>query len=179
MADHQMYFLKLIKNGNLTVNFETGDVYSMRSGKPRKVGRQTTLGYLAYATSMGNKQKSCFISLHRIVWIAKHGLIPADLEINHKNGNKQDNSLANLELCTRSENVLHSYRLLGPRPNRAHGNQLPQSKLTMEQAREIRHLYATGNYYMHDLAAMFGINKTSIFDVIHCVTWKEVKEPAA
>lgn len=38
-------------------------------------------------------------------------------EVNHKNGNKQDSSLANLEWVTRSQNELHSYRVLGKKRN--------------------------------------------------------------
>lgn len=37
--------------------------------------------------------------------------------VNHKNGDKQDFSLENLEWCTRSENMLHSIHVLGnPKP---------------------------------------------------------------
>ena len=32
-------------------------------------------------------------------------------EVNHKDGNKENNKVGNLEWCTRRENVLHSYRL--------------------------------------------------------------------
>ena len=35
------------------------------------------------------------------------------LQINHKNGNKEDNSVKNLEWCNNQYNALHSFRVLG------------------------------------------------------------------
>jgi hypothetical protein len=54
-----------------------------------------------------------FKYVHRIVWEAFNGTIPRDKEINHKNGNKADNRLDNLELTSKSENIKHSYMVLG------------------------------------------------------------------
>jgi len=50
---------------------------------------------------------------HRLVWEYFNGAIPSGLEINHKDGNRQNNELKNLELVTRSENIKHSYEVLG------------------------------------------------------------------
>ena len=46
--------------------------------------------------------------IHRLVAEAFLGLRP-DQQVNHKNGNKHDNRLENLECVTQSENILHAY----------------------------------------------------------------------
>ncbi len=45
---------------------------------------------------------------HRAVWEAFHGKIPASLEINHKNLDRSDNRLINLELLSRADNIKHA-----------------------------------------------------------------------
>lgn len=42
-------------------------------------------------------------------------------DINHKNGVRNDNRFENLEWCTRSENVLHSRRVLGSKGGASYG----------------------------------------------------------
>lgn len=48
---------------------------------------------------------------HRMVWESVHGPIPPGKEINHINGIKSDNRIANLEAVTPSENTKHAYRI--------------------------------------------------------------------
>jgi hypothetical protein len=38
--------------------------------------------------------------------------------VNHKDGNKENNNITNLEWCTYSENELHSYRVLNKKANK-------------------------------------------------------------
>ncbi|EMV7411631.1 HNH endonuclease [Enterobacter kobei] len=44
------------------------------------------------------------LGLHRIVWIVAKGYIPEGMEIDHINGDKSDNRIANLRLCTPTQN---------------------------------------------------------------------------
>lgn len=59
----------------------------------------------------------CKKALHRIVAEAFHPNPEDKPEVNHLDGNKSNNCATNLEWVTRSENELHSYRVLGKTHN--------------------------------------------------------------
>ena len=88
-----------LRSGVITADPETGRVY--RNGRMAAC-RMNGLGYRI--TGVGNR--TC--SQHRIVWIAANGPIPDGLEINHRNGQRDDNRLVNLELVTHAQNVRHA-----------------------------------------------------------------------
>lgn len=70
--------------------------------KPEK----TRLGYLRVGLSRDGKEKKFLI--HRLVadaFIGKNN----GLEINHKDGNKANNHVSNLEWVTRRENIKHAF----------------------------------------------------------------------
>ena len=48
--------------------------------------------------------------VHRLVAAAFIGPRPDGYEVNHKDGNKRRNTVANLEYLTRSDNLRHAYR---------------------------------------------------------------------
>lgn len=52
---------------------------------------------------------------HRLVWIAFKGQIPEGFEVNHKDLDKHNNRLDNLELLTHSDNLKHAFRILKER----------------------------------------------------------------
>ena len=49
-------------------------------------------------------------TVHRVIALAFIPQIESKDFINHKDGNKQNNSVDNLEWCTRSENMKHAYK---------------------------------------------------------------------
>ena len=48
--------------------------------------------------------------VHRLVADAFHDKDRNDLDVNHIDGNKQNNKMSNLEFCSRKENIEHAYR---------------------------------------------------------------------
>lgn len=47
--------------------------------------------------------------IHRLVWLCFKGSIPEGLQINHKDNDKTNNRIVNLELLTASDNIKHNY----------------------------------------------------------------------
>lgn len=70
-------------------------------------------GYLSVNLIQGTYENTRQ-KVHRLVAIAFLGPpLEGQTDVNHLNGQKDDNSRTNLEWCTRSENLQHYYRELG------------------------------------------------------------------
>lgn len=90
---------------------EKGEIYSLLSGRFLKT-RVNKNGYEdinLQDTCTGQKKRWLVHRLMAINFLELEG--STKKYVNHINGNKKDNHLNNLELCTRKENQLHMYRL--------------------------------------------------------------------
>lgn len=101
---------KSIKGFN---NYEISDQGKVRNKKTQYIlkGRLSKSGY--YQVNIKNDETGKFINqyIHRLV--AQHFIdnIHNKREVNHKNGNKLDNRMKNLEWVTASENQLHRHSI--------------------------------------------------------------------
>ena len=120
-----------------------------------------------YRTVAIDPPKSSYI--HRLVAAAFLGPCPDGYEVNHKNGNKADNQLHNLEYMTHAQNLRHAHKTgLSPL-----GSQRPFSKLTESKVREIRTLHASG-VMQKDIAPRFGITKQTVCKIIKRQKWSHI-----
>lgn len=81
---------------------DEGQVYSMKSKRLLTISDHGD-GYKTVALKKEGKPKHPFV--HRLVYEAFVSLIPKGYEVNHKDENKSNNRLDNLELLTHWENV--------------------------------------------------------------------------
>lgn len=98
-----------------------GQVYSTRKngGYHRNMTplqlRKDKDGY--FEVGLYRNKKRYFRRVHRLVaeaFVPNPEHLP---QINHIDGNKQNNHVSNLEWCTCSENMLHAFRVLNKKPN--------------------------------------------------------------
>lgn len=69
--------------------------------------RKQNSGYSVVNLWKGGERKT--FTVHRLV-LSTFTKDYEDMDVNHKNGNKRDNRLINLEWCTRKENMEHAYK---------------------------------------------------------------------
>jgi hypothetical protein len=107
-----------------------------KSGDYIKSPSRQKRGYLQYVLCV-NRVLTCKLA-HRLVWEAFRDEIPDGLEINHINGLKDDNRLANLEIVSRSENIHHAIHVLKCNRRDQRGERNSSAKLLNTDVEEIR-----------------------------------------
>lgn len=160
-----------ISNKGKVVRVSTGKgarAGHVMSQKPKK-GK----GYVRI--SLRNNGQTHHLAVHRLVMAAFVGQCPHGYEVNHKNGNKADNRLVNLEYVTPSENRNHARDVLGVKfgiRGRV-GEKSPSAKLSPTQVREIRKLFNSGLTYK-EIGHKYGVGKTTIWRIANKHGWSHI-----
>lgn len=148
---------------------EEGAVLNTKTGN--RIGSNKS-GYWRISARDG-VGRSWSIAVHRLVWLAHNGKIPRNRVINHKDGNKLNCSLENLEIETFSGNTKHAYEMGLATISHAQKRKvaLRTCKLTMEQAVLIRSLKKDSNTTYTALAKDFGVSRATIKRVVEGLTY--------
>lgn len=148
--------------------YEVSDLGQVRSIRFNKImnGRDGGEGYLRVTLVADGRSTSK--KVHRLVACAFLGPLPPGFQTNHKDGDKKNNRLDNLEFVTRSANMLHAYEK-GCSPR---GSAHPSSRLTEEKVRAIRRLL--GQVSQGKLARIFGVSPSTIRSIGQRLSWKHV-----
>ena len=128
-------------------------------------------GYLQSALIFNGKVKLMYV--HRIV--AEAFLCnPKNLKcVNHKDENKTNNSVENLEWCDYKYNNNYGKLTHEFRSEKVSGENHPQSRLTKKQVIQIRDLYEQG-HSITNLSQTFGVCRQHVWDIVKKIKWKNI-----
>ena len=153
---------------------EDGQIWSKRSNRFLKLNLIN--GYLTHTTRIGGRSgTNIVLRVHRLV--AKAYIPNPDNKpfVNHKDGNKQNNHVSNLEWCTPKENSQHAYDT--GLAKALSGSDNPSSKLTNEDV-----LFIRANYKPYDkefgtrgLGRKFNVDHSIISNIINNKSYKNTK----
>lgn len=136
--------------------------------------RKTEFGYHTVTVSLGSRKHKLVINIHRAV---AETFIPNPnnkTEVNHKDGNKLNNSVENLEWCTHRENMIHASKngLLHPATGISQGF----SRLSQVDVLYIKNNYISGDkqFGSRGLARKFNCSHMVILNIIKGKTYKEI-----
>jgi len=117
----------------------------------------------------------------RVAWKLTKGSIPANKIICHHCDNPPCVNPLHLFIGTNKENVadMVAKRRQGltgrySSEKRARGKAIGVSKLTEEQVKEIRRLYATGKFSQRDIGNKFGVTNQQICYIVNRRVWTHI-----
>lgn len=124
-------------------------------------------GYSGFSIQVNGHVKYFYV--HRVVAIA---FIPNPENkpfVNHINGIKKDNTVENLEWCTRQENVDHAIK----NNLYSRGEKFVKSKLKDKDVLDI--LSMKGVLLAKDIAKKYGVATSRIYNIFHNKAWTHIK----
>lgn len=149
-------------------NYEISNLGNLRNKTTKSLRKWSMAnGYYKCVLSLGARGKIATVYAHRLVakaFIPNPNNLP---QVNHKDGNKLNNCVENLEWVTNQENQIHA------RDNglTISGEKHKWAKLTQKQ---INFIKENQNISCTELGRMFRVHRTTISKIKHQHSWNKL-----
>lgn len=147
-----------------------GNVRNLKYQKTKKQSIHKAIGYKYVCLCKSGVCKTFYI--HRLVAEIFLGH-ETNLEVNHKDGNKENNHISNLEWVTHHENILHSHRIGLNKINQVKGSRTGTAKLNEQQVSEILEL--KGKMTQSSIAKKYNVSTATVRGILNNRSWKHIK----
>lgn len=122
---------------------------------------KTKAGYYVINLYVNKKKKRMYV--HRIVALCYIDNPENKATVNHKDGDKSNNSVKNLEWLTEIDNAKHAW---------SSGLNSNSFKLNKNQVDEIKYLYSNTKTSHRELALKYNVTHTQIYNILNNRSWK-------
>lgn len=102
------------------------------------------------------------------------GPVPVGREVNHIDGDKDNNRADNLEYITHKQNMKHIYAVVGKKISKR-GCMINTAVLTDDDIPAIRQLIKRG-YSQRQIGALYGVSGTAISNIKTGKNWTHVQQ---
>jgi len=135
----------------------------------RVLGTPDSHGYLNIVFRLDGKNLR--YRVHEVIAFVGGLNLTHPLTINHKDGNKLNNKITNLETVTIKQNIIHAHKLGLSKAPLVCGELSINAKLTLKQVKEIKITYQKGSISTRKLASEYGVSHTTIRRIINGKIW--------
>jgi len=168
----------IYQNQDLSDRFEISNIGRLKNIKTGKILKLNIIGkgYLGVVVSLGSRKNKKMIRVHRAV---AESFIPnpeSKEMVNHKDGNKINNCINNLEWVTNSENMKHAYNT-GLKTNDSIKGELSNtSKLRDDDIRYIKKNYKPRDpqFGCRALGRKYGVTHNIISGIVNGKRWTHI-----
>lgn len=155
--DKIIVFVDMLKSRGYYI----GEDNHIRSKKGVLSSKLMKNGY--YMTSAQYDCKIYYFMEHRVIWVWNNGAIPKGLVINHKDYNRANNAIENLEIMTQKENTNYSKCNANP----CYGERSPKSKLTNNQVAAIKKVSSVCGWSNKQIAKLINMTDGNVSRIIN------------
>ena len=161
-------FVEILKNRGCCI----GQDWHIHSKKGGMMSKLTRNGY--WLTMLAYNKKCYYFCEHRVIWTWLKGSIPQGMQINHKDYNRGNNNIDNLEVVTPKENS--EYSKIHNNPPRGEKN--GKAIFTNKQVELIKYLAINANWSQKSIAEFVGTSNTgNISRIINGKRYSDVVTP--
>jgi hypothetical protein len=151
--------------------YSTGEIFSEKTNKFLKP-RGYDDDYQRVVLFYNNEQYQ--FAVHRLVASAFLPNPENKPEVNHKNGNKHDNSIENLEWVTKSENILHAFKTGLKHAKCGHHSHL--AIYDSEQIKDVCVYLEEGLLTLREISNITGVSFAMIYLIVKHKSWTDISQ---